>query len=172
MEAVQYLPLSIPVVWLLPDALPNSAVPAKHRKCTFKHLLLRQALGSTPARAASRPQLVAKNSRLSRSIKNLTSPLQLKPHGKSYSHPNYVRCSLCDFKPPGLKFQLTLLLQAQLGKCLVLKHPPPRYEINCADNQKIEHIFFLRICESGLVRETKNLMGQVLIPTLCLGLLK
>lgn len=30
MEAAQCLLLLIPVVWLLPDVLPNSAVPAKH----------------------------------------------------------------------------------------------------------------------------------------------
>lgn len=44
MEAVQCLPLSTLVVWLLPGVLPNSAVPAKHGNWTFKNALLREAL--------------------------------------------------------------------------------------------------------------------------------
>lgn len=44
MEAAQCLLLLIPVVWLLPDVLPNSAVPAKHGNKTFKISLIKQAL--------------------------------------------------------------------------------------------------------------------------------
>lgn len=43
-EAAQCLLLLIPVVWLLPDVLPNSAVPAKHGNQTFKNSLIKQAL--------------------------------------------------------------------------------------------------------------------------------
>lgn len=44
MEAAQCQLLLIPVVWLLPDVLPNSAVPAKHGNQTYKNSLIKHTL--------------------------------------------------------------------------------------------------------------------------------